>query len=427
MKKLLIPIFLLSINFAFSETVELNLQSAINLAYENNSELKRQKIVLEAANRTLQNSYNSLIPSISLSAGDNFTFPGEEPANTVNLEGNISLNLKTDIKAAADKNLINYKLEKANYDFQALSVKQSVCDSYFEILEAQQQLLLKTENQKILKELFEENQYKYQKGFLSEIEYLNSKILYEKSKSELLALQLELKNLTNNFKLILGLPVSDDIELKTTLSKLFEEYTKAFTEEYQTALLSSLNSNETPELKILGYQKKVLEKELQIKKLNTFGPDFNLSYQINPVFGQIDSGGRIRNSFSAGISIPLDNLIPSSQNREELNLSKDQIADVDIQISAKKQEMEITLTNLILLVNQKKETLDTCKNLVDVTNSNLNICKSSYSKGILDFQSLKTSNTEYLEAQLEYSNLVLDILKTFSSIEQISGKNIMEE
>lgn len=386
MKRYLILLCLCFTQFAFAETLKLDLQSSINLAYEKNSDLKRQKIVLDAAERSFKQSYNSLIPSIYLSAGDTYIFPDEEPANILNLEGTFSLNLKTSLKSSADKNKINYELEKANYENACAEVRKSVCDSYFEILEMQQQVFLKSENSRNLKEVYEENQIKYKKGFLNETEYQNSKILYEKSKSELLGLQLELKNLINVFKVSLGIPVERDIYCEGNLAEFLASYLKNFTDEKKTQLSNFAKNDNLPELKLLLLQKKILEKELQIKKMETYGPDFNFSYQVNPVLGSRDFKGKINNTLNAGISIPLDNLIPSSKGREEINFSNDQLKDMEIQISAKRQEVELNLINQLLLVNQKMETLTTYKSLVDITNNNLNICKESYSKGMFDFQ-----------------------------------------
>lgn len=427
MKRIFLFVFLCFGNFIFAESLKLDLQSAVKLALTNNSDLKRQKIILEAAARKSKNSYNSLMPSITISAGDTYAFPGEESANTINLEGAVSLNLKTNFIVSADKNKINYQIEKTNYEILANTVNQAVRDSYFEIIETMHLLSLKKENIKILKDLYEENTHRYRKGFLNEIEYLNSRILYEKSMSDMTAIQMSLTNLTNSFKLLLGITSADEIIFEGDTNQFFDNYAKKFTEKYQSEILSLIESNELPNLKLLIFQKYALEKELRIKKLENFGPDFNLTYQMSPVIGRAGQNVKIKNTFNVGLSIPLGNLLPASTGREEIHLAKDQITDIDILLSAKKQEASITLENLLLLINQKMTTLATCKSLVEITSGNLNICQVSYSKGLIDFQNLKNANSEYLEAQLEYSSMILDILKTFSSLEQITGKIISEK
>ncbi|MCR5189659.1 MAG: TolC family protein, partial [Treponema sp.] len=95
MKKYFIILFLCMLPSAFAESIKLDLQSALKLAYENNTNLKRQKITLDAAARNTKTSLNTLLPSINLSAGDTYVFPEEENANSINVEGNISLNLKS--------------------------------------------------------------------------------------------------------------------------------------------------------------------------------------------------------------------------------------------------------------------------------------------------------------------------------------------
>lgn len=424
MKKIIFFFLFCMFQQAFSETIQLDLQSAINIAYEKNAELKRQKIILDAAARNFKNSGNVFIPSATLSLGESFVTSGKQKENSFNLEGGISLNLKSNFLLHANKNKINYDIEKINFDIKKNSLRQTISDLYFEILELQKQIYLTTENIKNLNELFEENQKKYDKGFLSELEYLNAKILYEKSKSELIVLQLEFENKKNNFKSTLGFPISDEIVFVSDLTQLFLDYSNYFTKHIQNDFINSI---EIPDIKLLNLQKIAAEKDLQIKKLEKWGPDLNFSYQITPNFGNENLHGKVNNTFNIGILFPLDNFIPISQGYEEINLVKDQISDINIQICSQKEEVEISLTNLFLLINQKMKTIEVYKNLVTVTNNNFNLCKESYSKGIIDFQSLKNANSEYLQAQLEYSNLQLDILKTFSTIERISGKKICEE
>ena len=438
MKKNFFILFILFAHISlplFSESpadeVTLSLEEALKLGYENNTDLKIQKLSLDSSLRKSRLSWNCFLPSLELSAEDNFNVQNtdEEPEreNVVTVGGTANLILKADIFSQMKTYKLDYEAELMNYRIALAGVHKTICDLYFDIAQNQIEVEYKRATTKNLEELCNENYTKYQKGFLSENIYLTSKVSYEKSKSELSMQLHEIENLKCSFNLLIGLPSDTKFVLSSDLESLFETYSKAYQSDYQTVLDKCIREADLPEISLLELQKETAQQKLKTKKLENWVPEFSFSYTAgtsytNPI---IAANGKFRNSATAKISIPLDNFLGINQNSTELKVLDNEYKGIALSLESKKKNLLMEINNVRQSLCEKQKALATCRQLVEITKRNQAICQQSYSKGLLDFQSLKTANSEYLEAQIDYSKQLLEMLKQYSSLEQISARNIL--
>lgn len=426
MKKNLITLIFFFAAFQLHAQVQsLSLDDALDLATKNNSELQSQKIQLEAAERKAKNSASTFIPSLGIGASDTVNFPSQENINSFSVEASANLSLKADCFSNISKAKTDSEAELLNYEIALFNINQSVSDSYFEIAGLDYEIAIKTESVKNLFELYNDNKSKYQKGFLSEVDYLSSKILYEKSKSELNALTLDYKQQLLSFNLILGISLETEIKLKSDLPELFSLYKSSY-EDYTSAIQSLLTEKKFPAVQLLEKQLLSAKQNLKAKKIGTFGPEFNLSYNGGPTWNSpaAEDQQLFNNSMTARISVPLDSLFSKSQSREEIRECEDEINNLSIQLEAAKLSNCLELQNLVQQLEKQSQTLETYSELIEITKRNLELCQNSYSRGLMDFQSLKNISSEYLDIQNEYSAKVVEILKLYSSIENKIGKKI---
>jgi len=354
----------------------------------------------------------------------------QENVNSLSVEAAANLSLKADCFQNISKSKTDFEIEKLNYESALFSVYQNVSDAFFELSGLDYEIKIQTESVNNLFEVYSENKSKYQKGFLSETDYLSSKILYEKSKSELSALKLDYKQKLLSFKLIIGLPLEIEIILKADLSELLDSYSFAFTN-YNSEIQYMIDQKSFPAVLLIKKQKLSAEQNLKAKKLGTFGPEFSLSYNGGPSWSspakeiEVEEQRQIfNNSATVSISVPLDTLFSKSQSREEIRECEDEINNLALQMEAAKQSNVLELQGLLQQLEEQTETLNTYSELIKITKRNFELCQKSYSKGLLDFQSLKNASSENLEIQNEYSAKLVEVLKLYSSIEQITGKKI---
>lgn len=424
-KKILFFILFIAPMFFYAQEISLTLDDALELGCSNSEDLRSMEIRLKAAERKANNSWNPIIPALNLSASDTVHFPSEESVNSFFLEGSADIAIKSDYFNLISKSKTDFEIEKINYLRALYDVRKAVSDFYFELSELKDEIEIKTEASENLNAVCAENKAKYQKGFLSETDYLASKILLEKSKAELSALKLDFERRSQSFKQIVGLAPEAEIATRSEPAEIL----KAFAESYEnskTEIEAAMRSENFLEVRLLECQKISAEQNLRAKKAELFGPEFGVSYNGGPVFSYPKADGRLQfnNSLTARISVRLDNLIGWSQGREELRECKDEIATFSILLENKKQTSLLELKNLMRQLEAQNAALRTYSQLLEITRRNLTLCQNNYSKGLLDFQSLKNASSEYLEAQIDYSGRITEMLKIYSEIERITAKKI---
>ncbi|MDE7292554.1 MAG: TolC family protein [Treponemataceae bacterium] len=408
----------------------MSLDEAVELGCANSEDLQTQEIRVKAAERKSGNSWNAIIPSLNLSAADTVNFPSknlssDESVNSFSLEGSASVSIKSDLLNMVSKSKTDFEIERMQYLLAFYGVRKTLSDSYFDLAELKREIEIKTEAAKNLEDIHAESKAKYQRGFLSETDYLASKILSEKSKAELSVLKLNFNQQLQSFKQVIGLDPETEITMQSDLAEIQNAFATSY-KKSKAEIESAMQTQNFPEVRLLEYQKRSAEQNLKAKKTEIFGPEFNLSYNGGPVFSypKTEDTGRFKNSVTARVSIPLDSLFSTSKSREELRDCKDEIAMVSIQLENKKKSLTLELKNLMQQLDEQSAALRTYSQLLEITERNVTLCQNNYAKGLLDFQSLKNASSEYLDAQVEYSSKITEILKIYSAIEHITAKRI---
>lgn len=416
---LLIILIYCAVNAA-ADSVTLTMQQAWDYAVENNAEIRRQQIVLSACRRNLEKSWNGKIPELSVSASDSFSANAVETENEVTISGNASLSLKSDYFLSKEKRKLEYEIEKMNYDQICSRVHKDVSDFFFDILSLEYEIRFRTESLENSQNLYKENQGKYKKGFLSENDLLMSRITYEKQRDELGKIKNGLRSTSVSFCILLGLPPDTEIELSADLPVLYEIYKVRFNISFRQELDEMIQKNSFPEIMLLELQKQAAEKNLKGEKQDGWGPTFDFSYSITPNF----DNRKMTNVATAGITIPLNNAFSSSQSRERVRKAEDAVHDYEIQIADKMQSAPGRINNLLSDLEQLVENVQTYKSFTEITERNRQLCQSSYSNGVIDFQSVRNAAKEHLDTQIEYIGCMVKVLKAYSSIEQMTGMTI---
>lgn len=405
----------------------LSLEQAISTALEKNFSIQRENINLKAAERNANHSWNELLPSLSFSANDEITLPaikgeGKSTQNDFGLEGKASISLSSDFFASIKKNNLDYEAALISYN-QALSeVLSQVKEKYFSLLLEKENLDFLRENLINTKNQAEQNQEKYNKGLLPQLEYLSSKLSYEKSKTEVKAKELAFDKKTKSFCLFLGLEDSSLI-IEGSLEEYILAFLNFFDEEKKAALEKNINKGEVPSVKLLKKQVEAAQKEVQKTKLSVWGPQANLSYSIRPmVIG--DEEGQIKQSASIGLSLPLESLLPFSKGADSIKRAEDSVKDLQLQLEEKAKNVKADFTSILSELKQKEENISSLKNLVNLAQENYSSSQYSYSKGMMEYLSLQNASKEFLEAKLNLQNEYLEYLNLFINLEKICGKSL---
>ena len=404
----------------------ITLEEALKLAIENNVSIKREQLLLDSAKRASEHSWNSLLPSLSLSANDEVEFPdlvggnaGEGFQNNLGIEGKVSFSISSDFFASMEKTKLDYEAANISFEQAVSEILLQVKETYFSLLLAKQNLDFIKENLEGAKNQAQQNEERYNRGTLSELENLSSKVSYEKLKPEVKAQELQFKNELKAFCLFLGLN-DNEIILSGSLEDFITQYESFFDNAKIIALEEAVRSGNIPSVKYLNKQIEAAQKEVKVSKLSAYGPNANLSYSLNPMLTTNDNG-RIKHSASVGISVPLENLLPFSKGADSIKAAEDTVKDLQLQLSDKSKSADVEFTHIIQSLNQKEENIDSLKTFISLAQTSYDTTKFAYSKGMTEFLSLQNASKENLEAKLNLQNEYLENLKLYLSLEKLCG------
>lgn len=400
-----------------AQTQPVSLERAVSLALENNAELKRQAIILQASERAAKYSWNTAIPNVSVSAADTYSADKTQKLNEVSLSGNASLNIRADIFGSMNKSRIDHEVEKLNYSQLCAQIKSRVVNSYLEIISFQQEIAYRTEALKNTRALYEENADKYRKGFISENECLISKIACEKQKVELNGKKQELKTLVHEFCGLTGIQFTDEVVFSTSLDSIYGEVLRITGDSYADRINACIKNKTYPSAVLLNLQKEAAVAELKTKKIAVWSPSLDVSYTTGPLFDE----RKYTSTVTAGVNLSLDSFLGCSAARQEVRNAEDSVRDLEIQIQSREKETASRVGILLLELADKKETAEAYESFVKITKQNYQLCKKQYNSGMLDFQAVKTASTELLDSQIDYAGMIAGVVKTFMEIQETAG------
>lgn len=408
----------------------ITLNEAVVLALKNNVSIKREEISLGAAKRASAHSWNSILPSVSVSANDEIELPDLNKRannaatgiqNNFGVEGRVALSMSSDFFASIKKAKLDYESACISFEQAVSEITSQIKETYFSLILAKQNLDFLKENLENAKNQFKQNEERYRHGTLSELEYLSSKVSYEKLKPELKSQELAFKNDMKAFCLFLGLE-DEQIALNGTLEDFINQYKNIFNDALKAELSEDVKNGNIPSIAYLEKQLEAAKKGVSVSRLSAYGPNANLSYSVNPVITGNDKG-RIKQAASVSISIPLDNLLPFSKGADSVKAAKDSVKDLQLQLVEKNRTVKADFAYIIQSLNQKEESIASLKDFVKLAQKNYEAVKYSYSKGMTELLSVQNASKDNLEAKLNLQNEYLENLKLYISLEKLCGKS----
>lgn len=417
----------------------LSLKQAVSLALENNISIKREQISLEAAKRTSAHSWNTLLPSLSLSANDEISFSdiansGNEPAhkgisNNMGAEGKISLSISSDYFASIKKAKADYEAAKLSHAQAVSEIISQVKAAYFSLLYEKENLKYLRENLENAKNQAEQNAERFKRGTLSELEYLSSKVACEKLRPELKAQELSYQNNLKAFSLILGIDGEEEGSRfipEGSLENFITSYSSYFDEPMKTFISEDVREGNIPPVLGLKKQLEAAQKEVSKTKLSVWGPAVNLSYSVLPVFSG-EEKGRVKQLASLGLSLPIENFLPFSKGADSIKQAQDSVKDLQLQLEEQSKNSRMEFSSISKSLEQKEESISSFQNYVELAGKTYEAAKVSYSKGIMDLLSMQNAARDNLEAKLNLQNEFLETLKLYISLEKLCGKNVVSD
>ncbi len=434
MKKVLLIITLLAtIIPVFSETVELDIEKAIELLHKNNMEIKAKSFDVKIAKREKDTAWNALLPTLGVSAGtallDNPAYtplltdsngdpvlisgnPVEDPLGPdeprfgFQLDISASLNINYALGAGIKNYRLKYEAGEISYEMAVKGLEMNTKIQFYNLLNLEEQIKIMKKGIDLAEKRYKQVQENYRNGLIPELDVLRTQVAYESQKPGYSNLQTQYENMVMGFKVMLGIDRNQDVVLHGSLdTEIYSLNGEKLINEY---LAKSLN------IKSLNKKLEMLENSKKMSAQYAYTPILTLGYSLTPMslnpwasdyyvstdlWNFQDDDGIGMGTFTIGLSMSLDNFIPGSKKNVELNNLKDQISQLKVSIQQSVLKSEVDIINTIAKLENSAEQLDANMLNVDLARKAYEMTNEAYQLGTKELLDVESAQNDLLSAE----------------------------
>lgn len=447
-----------------NEKLILTVEDAVNYALKNNQSLKSAAIDLEIKKRANSNSWNTFLPSASLSGtlarSNNIdtikssiesaaTFPAflQGVASSGVVQGGLAAVEQVDSSKIIDDMygseeaalwhpvgslsfswafnaamLKSISATKKQYEAGLISWEQSVRETevnikkmFYGILLAQENLKIQKESMKNAEARWRQAEINYRNGTVPRLSVLNSQVTYENMKPTILSAENSLKQTKETFGFLLGLPFGTEIDLTGTIET---SYVDVNADELFKNYVEQNN-----EIKSLKKNIELIKTGIDATYLSTFTPSLAVSFGLQPTVSNITKNWFDKDNYSEGgnltITLAYSNLFdmfPWSSNMQKLKDSKQQLAQAEIGLEQLYQNAEIEVHKLCDNLTVSRANIEAMRNNVTLAQEAYDSTLKAYNNGTQELLAVRDSESSLNQARLglmnekfNYISAVLDL------------------
>jgi outer membrane protein len=424
----IVLILFVFVNFCHAQqrTLNLNLDECLESAYEKNKTLLQLEERTNSAKYQIDEARSSFYPQFSFSGS--YTRLGELPSYdvgggtkfTLGTENNYNLSLSYQqplftwgkIQAGYDISKYNFSLTREEYRKIKQDIKFNVLSLFYNILLAKELIKVREESIARIEDHLRTVQERYDKGYASEFEVLRVKVQLANAKPPLTQAKNLYQLTMNNLKNILGISLTDSVNLEGTLD--FEPI------EVKQSQAEKFAFKNRSELKSIFHQKRIGQEALIIAKAtnkpNLLGSanyeykrpfyskdewetDWNLTFLVNiPIFDGFLTRSKIRQARS---------------DLKQLDIAEEQVQDfIKLEINQAISDLTLAEENILSQVENVKQAKES-----------LRIAKVQYQQGMIT--NLEEMDTELALtiAETNYLQALADYLIAKAKYEKAIGKD----
>ncbi len=436
MKKNLIASILLltSAFFCFSQSEDLSdkkseiqvltVEDAVSLALENNISIKQSKMDLDLLETKSKYSWNSVSPSISLSGGLNGsqsgkleTFSDSQSNLSWSASGSLSFSLSPSIATSVKSAKLAYEQGQMTYEETKRKIELSVRKTFYQLLYFNENLELQQKSLDSAAETYKANLSKYNQGRLSELNLLTSQYNYESKIPTIENLKTTYESNLDSFKEVLGVKLSDKIELTGNLEEALKDVLPSDNEVEKNPGLENV-----PAIKSALKNIEIAENNLAATKFSAWGPSLSLSANASTGSGLNPSSDQTLSlSYSATVRIPLDGYLPWSSGSLSIESQKESLEKLKQNLEQTKTSTMISVRSSINTIDQALTQLELYEKNVELMQKTYDMTKTSYNAGSSDLLTLQNAEVNLYQAKYNVQNQRYTIISAILDLENTLG------
>lgn len=306
------------------------------------------------------------------------------------------------------------QLIKSNID-----TKERVSKAYFLVLTTEQNKIVLDSTLRSLKNMANETAEIYKQGFIEEMDVDQLNLMVKDLEATLVYVNNQIIISRSYLKLLMGYDINKNINLSDGISNLLGAYSDA------SLVMASFNINNNIDYRILQNQMDLSSLVLKNEKAtylpsvsgfftaqsNALRDKYNFFSSNEPWFPSTLWG------FQIDIPIFSSGSRSSKVQQAKLNLQKIKVLDAQLQegLSIEEKNTKTNFANALLILDNKKTSLDLAKRIYQNTSI-------KFSEGISSNMELLQAYNQFLAAESEHNNSILELVNAKIALEKLFAK-----
>ena len=430
---ILMSIYLVNISYA-QDSIPLNLESAIELALNKNTDIVIANYQVNVSEFSLKEAKGNFLPKLYTSMNYNrnikrpviflpesFGMGGIATQLGADNDYRASLNLAVPIYSQF--NLINKRVAETRFDYQSeatrntrLKVVNATKKSYFNYLIAQEIVKVHQLQLESAQETFRDIEKRRELGTLTDYDFTTAKVQVAQAKSSLLEAQNTILPLANNLKLLLGLKKDDLIKLTEPIAILEHELI------LEVNPSEALAENST--LKQLELEIELKENQLKLAQ-SAFYPTLdaigNYSYQAQENDFRFSDYQWVNTSL-VGLQLQFS-IFNGNITRNRVQQAKIAKTIAEEQQQHFSEATQMQLQELISQLDFTRQKIEVQQENMNLTEEALVLTRKRYEFGAGTFLEINNAELSFIQARLYWLQAISDYKAAYYDYQLLIGKD----
>ena len=405
-----ISLFLIFCCSSFCFAAEkITIDDAVNLAFENNIDIKMSDNSLKLLKKQKDFSWNSISPT--LNASGNFTQNFEGDVNSLSISGGVNLAISSNLYTSIRNANLNYESGKITAEQKRKAIELNVRTAFYGLLYEKENISLQKRGLETSENQYKQNQEKFKKGQMSELDVLTSRVNYEQKKPSVEAAIVAYQNDLALFKQIIGIDQNQELEIIGSLDDVLN--------------IKSINLSDSdvvpPDVLLAEKSLEIAENSLLASRFSAYIPTISAGFN----YGKAKSSGSdewtTTNNLSVGVSIPLDSILPWSAKNINVAVSKKNVEDAKLNLEKTNTTVSVQIGNLVRKINQAIYQINSLKSNVELAEKTYNMTRTAYNYGKTDLLNLQSASDNVLSASVNLKYQAYSLISTILQLENLLG------
>lgn len=305
------------------------------------------------------------------------------------------------------------RLEKAqrNYNQAELNLIYSVTSAFYNLYEAKENVSITNEKVSQTEESFTTAMNKFKAGLIAEVEALQLEVDLASSKNELLNSKRRFQELLNNFKILIGLPLEENINIVSTL-----EYNPVIID-LESAIAAAIKNR--PDL--LNAKDDIYLSNLSVEEVDA---QRSIRAEINARYGINRNDEEINNIFSDFLddkSVTLTLSVPVwdwGQNAREVESAEANAKLTQLQFDNLNETIKNEVITSVNRLNSAKSRVEVLGKTVEVAEKSYKISLERFKAGTITSFDLSQMQIRLTEARLSSISALIDYQIALADLER---------